>query len=242
MKTRRIANILFVLMLFGLNIACRKSLTEPSPVPKPQPGYTLFVVKVLDNAGVGVNNASVEITGSVNHQAVTDSSGAMNVQLPYGNYNVSVASFSFDGSSQSIKLDQSNEELIFNILRVNAIRIINIDPLCGTLNLPYVFNVATIKVEFSVAEPYEYPIFGYLDTALSVDGNNAIPNSGRGTRFGYSYQGQTTTTVGLLDYHRNTISNTMHILHKLSVKHIDDAGKDIGVLHTQAYECFFGFK
>lgn len=243
MTPRGILASLTVLMFLSLNIACRRSPTESSPIPnepKPQPGYTFFVVKVLDNAGIGVNNVGIEITGNANHQAITDSLGTMNVQLPYGNYNISVTSFGFDGSSRAVELNSPNQELTFNLLRINAIRITSIEPPCGTLNLPYIFNALIVKVEFSVAEPYEYPILGFLNSALSIDGSNIIPNSGTGTQFGYTYHtGQ--TTVGLLDYHRNTIRNTTHILHEMSVKHINDAGKPTGVILVQARECPLGF-
>ncbi len=244
MKTHGI-RLVIVLALFVLS-ACgiskgSGSPTEPTPIP---PGQTQFIVRVLDNGNVPVSQAAVDITGSQNYQAVTGEAGTVSTQLPYGSYNVSVSSFGFNGADQVVELNSPNKDLTFNLVRRDEVKTFRVEPPCGTLNLPYVFNSIIVEIGVSVAQEYEYPMFGYLNSSLSTDGVNPILGTGGGGRFGYAYLYPVQLVriqTGLMDHFRDRINNTTHIINELSVKDKDDAAKRIGVLYIERYECPFSF-
>lgn len=238
-----------VLMFLSLNLACRKSPIEPTPVSKPPlPGHALLSIRVLDVVNMPINQVNIEIISNQHHQAKTDSSGTVNIQLPYGSYNVSVSSFGFNGSNQSIELNSPNQELTFNLQRRNAIRVVSIEPPCGTLNVPYDSLAVRVEVEFSVDRRHEYLVS--VLTSLSNNGVSPIDDTNYATTFEVSNQfgqiGTIINKVGLYEHHRPIFRRTLYIINELFLTE-DSRGnpgaKRVGMLtEPVADECLLGYQ
>lgn len=236
-----------VLVLVAVLSACSKSSPTAPTSPDPPTGKAMLRVIAMDNAGSLINStANVKVEGGMSIQTVSDTTGIANLELPYGQYNVSVDAFGFDPATQPVDLDQPREDASFKLQRHNSLRVVSVDPLCGSTDVPY--GAIKVKIEYSFGSiPFDFGQDGEyslsLRSYLGTDSVTPIVNANGGTKLSSTTGGFANFSVYAFEFLRNppwSVSSSSYILSSVAI--INSSYSVVQELSKDVFVCSFRFK